>query len=202
MSSAVAIANQALRHCGSQTRLASLSESILEALLCRDNYATARDLVLGEEDWPFARRREVLSLQGTAPDEWEYSYALPAACLKPRRLEDGKRVRPIGASAPFELRPDSDSTGLRLLTDVAEAALVFTARETTEAVWPEEFAAAIGWRLAAEIALSLTGKREIAADCFTGYYHALGVARVAALGSEDLEAERPRSEFVRRRWGG
>jgi hypothetical protein len=75
------ICNMALGRIGA-TRINDFSddtESSSEAIQCRLHYETTRDAQLRSNLWRFARARETLSANVTAPDfEYSYAYDLPA----------------------------------------------------------------------------------------------------------------------------
>lgn len=90
MASAVDICNMALGHLGDQAIVSSINppDQSVQAGLCATFYPIARDAVLERHPWSFATKRALLQsvVNADQPTSWEYSYALPAACLVPLKV--------------------------------------------------------------------------------------------------------------------
>src|SRR3990172_6032289 len=130
MASEVDICNMALSHLGNSKEIAILAtEKSEEAAACRRFYETARDTVLRDFAWPFATRILSLGLVEEDPnDEWAYAYRYPTDCLLLRRLLSGLRHDNRQSRAPYRVARDDD--GLVIYTDLAEAQMEYTVRET------------------------------------------------------------------------
>jgi hypothetical protein len=167
------IANMALRHVGVSLTVADVdltSDRSAQARACREFYDNARDEVLRDFNWHFARRRSALT--GLAPvlsdpsSEWQYSYRLPSDLVAMRRVLNGLGVRydtELGR-IPYEL--SGDDSGQLLLTDYLTATgdplvVVYTARVTDVTKYPADFAQALALLLGGYIAASITEGDEL-----------------------------------------
>lgn len=88
MASAVGICNLAVAHLGQQANITSITppEGSVEAEYCATFYPIARDTVLEDFAWTFASKRTALALLADTISPWLYGYAIPADCLKTRRV--------------------------------------------------------------------------------------------------------------------
>ena len=143
MSSEVTICNIALARLG-QTQITSLTEADKKARLCLVFYEPMRDAVLQDAWWTFATKRQTLSQLVATPDSgFDYYYQLPADCLDPRYLENDLIEYVI--------------EGDKLITDSTEdIELVYTQQLTDTTLFSPNFVDALAYRIAAELAMSLT----------------------------------------------
>jgi len=98
--SKVVICNLALASLG-EDAIRDFSEGNTRARMCEVFYETSRDYLLGQFDWPFARRQQKLAMLSTPPDwtsDGTYCYALPADCFAPINLW------PEGSRHNYEIR--------------------------------------------------------------------------------------------------
>jgi len=164
MPSITDIANAALSHCGTRSKIASLDEGSAEANACQTHFALVRDATLRAFDWNFARLTAQLAELPDPPARWRHKYALPIDCVRLRRLND---VPLLALPETFcEIAADRDSTGAFitvLLTQAAPVAALYTARVSDPLRWDAGFADAMTYGLAARICFELTGKDERAA---------------------------------------
>lgn len=163
MAADVDIANMALGHLGTRATISSLSENSTEAREINRWYEQIRDALLRQLDWNFSRVTQTLALTGTAPTRWTYSYAYPSDCLKFWRLDLGDGLfRPTNPAARFEI--GSDGTDRFVWCNIDQAVGVYSQRITDPTRFDPEFTMAFSVSLAAMVCLSLTNKRELAAD--------------------------------------
>jgi len=135
------ICNLALRKVGAQTIMA-LDEASENARLCRQFYPRVRDTVLRLYPWNCATRRAKLTALSEAPAfGWARQYPLPVDCLFVQRMEY--------QDIPFKIE------GRVLLTDWAEANIIYTARLEDVSQYDNLLVQAIYTMLAAEISTSL-----------------------------------------------
>jgi hypothetical protein len=156
MASKADICNMALRHLGQSKEIANVeTERTLEAGACRRFYEMARNGVLRDYDWPFARVQVELGLIEEDPtEEWGYSYRYPVECEKFLRILSGSRNDDEDSRVKFEIR--GDAAGRLIYTDVEEAVGEYIERVSSTARFPADFAMALSYRLAALIAPSIT----------------------------------------------
>ncbi len=181
MASEVDICNLALANLGQDANVSSINppEGSADAENCARFYPIARDSVLEEFAWTFASRRTALALRTETIDPWAYSYALPAGCLKPRR------ILPAAAS--------DDHEGVRFLVedsfiyaDEPDVVLVYTYKLTDTTKFSPKFVTSVGWLLASYLAgpvvKDLTGK--VQARCLQMYDREMGKAGASNANSD------------------
>jgi hypothetical protein len=186
------------------------------AKACAVFFDTTRDEVLREFNWPFARRYATLVLVGgttTVPVtmDYQYSYRLPADCLRPRRLLPGTRLDVPQTRWSFIV--GSDSTGRLLYTDfpviVATAdtpqqpQLEYTTDITAEAQFTSEFAQALAAKLAFYLAPAISqggDSGKLGARAYQLYQQIINQAQATAL-NEEVPDPAPESQFVLTRDG-
>lgn len=167
MPSVIDICNDALSHTGTDIFIASLEEKSKEAKLCARWYPRTRDELLRTFKWNFAQRRTILADMGDPPTGWLYRYRYPIDCLFL-----GK-VYPIGEYTPgvqqdeliqrtrtFEVASDDDG-GRIILTNVAEAEALYTARIENPGVFDELFTMSLTFKLAANISMPLVSDPKV-----------------------------------------
>jgi hypothetical protein len=157
------IGNMALSRLGTRATIADLTENSTEARQLSIWYETVRDDLQGMMDWNFNRVTRALSLSGTAPTRWTYSYAYPSDALKVWRLDFGDAVwawpDPV---KPFEIASDGDNQFLYCNESVVEAVLL--QRVTDPNRFSAAFVLAFADALAAAVAYPITQKRDVAAQ--------------------------------------
>lgn len=195
MTSEVRIANMALSHLGCRGRISSLSEASEEARQCSLHYDAARDETLAAAPWPFAAKRKALALSAEEPPpDFSYAFEYPVDCLAPRSILSLPGARP----PRFEIGVDSGLTRRLLFADQPDPVLLYTARVTNPALYTPHFAGALAFRLAAAVALPMTGKHELAQALYALYARAVTEASaIAANGAMDAPA--PDAEWIRDR---
>ncbi len=211
VASSTIIANQALRHIAVDKPIASLTENSTNALTVSAFYDMVRDEVLRDFNWPFARRFATLALVGgttTVPVtmDYQYSYRVPADCIKPRRLLPGTRLDVRQTRWAFII--GGDATGKLLYTDfpVVDATsttpqqpqLEYTAEVATETLFDADFTQAFALKLAFYIAPSLAqggDSGKLGQRAFQLYQAIIAQAEANALNEQQPDAS-PESEFI------
>jgi hypothetical protein len=199
MPSVTDIANIALSHCGTRSKISAIDEGSAEANACRTHFAQVRDATLRAFDWNFARLTASLAELPGPPARWPHKYALPADCLSLRRLND----RPMhGLPAAFgEIAADRDPSGAFitvLLTGAAPVTVLYTARVEDPLRWDAGFVDAVGYGLAARICFELTGKDD-RARTLTELWRAVLQRAAAEMANETGARERTLPEVLRAR---
>ncbi len=196
------IANMALGHLNISSDIADLdTERSSEARSCRRFYAVARDVVLRDFDWYFARIRTELALVEEDPnDEWGFSYRYPSNCLMLRKIWSTQRNDSRQTQVSYEIV--QDGTGSLIYTDQEDAVARYTSQVTNPNFFQPDFVLALSARLAAYIAPALTGGDpfKLGERAFQVYSLEIGRARVNAANEEQPEQE-VESEFYRIRDG-
>lgn len=157
------LTNRALQMIGTRSKVAALDEDSNEAIEALKVFDVIRDQVLRAARWNFARKTEVLELlkerttepwDDTQPEPpWMYSYIYPEDCIHPRWITSGAR---------FISGTDHDEGERIILTNQANAALVFTLRVEDFDLWDEGARQALVSGLAAFLAIPLTGSLQMA----------------------------------------
>ena len=177
ITTSLGICNLALSNIGI-SQISSLSDTDKVSVECNLRYEPARDAVLREHDWGFARVREDLvttASLGTSIsiDGWDYVYQYPEKCLAARKIYNS-------AGSPvleFETRYDSASDTRIIVSNEEDAQLEYTYQHTNVELYDPMFISALAWRLAAELALPLRAVPELQQLCFNSYRYTLGYAK-------------------------
>ena len=208
MATALDIVNMALQRIGSAARIASLEEKAPEAQLGGFWYSMHRDTALASYAWPWATRRQKLqrldvSTPPVPPVEarrsgWACVYAMPDECLTALYLWTGQRNPPAEMRAPFSVEMATNSEARVLLTDMAEAELVYVARVTDASRFPPLFAQALSYLVAADLARSLR-KDEALAARLEGMWEVARARAAASAANQSQGDEAPLPDFIRAR---
>lgn len=169
------LVNLALQRIGYAGRIANLYDGSKAAQDALDVYAQTRDEMLRGRDWPFASRTDALTLLKTAPAggygvsgwtsaypaiPWLFEYAYPDDALEIRLLKAVPLFVPNFDPQPnnFSIANDKAFSPPRrvVLSNIASAVAIYTARVTDPSSWPvdfvEAFAASLGKTLAPALA--------------------------------------------------
>jgi|TARA_Y100000310_G_scaffold53909_1_gene49440 hypothetical protein len=175
MASVVDICNLALGHIGDAAEITSISppDGSAEAAQCKKFYPIARDELLSEYDWGFAKRRQLLAeISGTAPSGWTYWYTIPNPYLVARQLTTESYDTPIKYSI------ESHSThGTIVLCDTEDAELWYTTSITDTTKFPAVFTHAMSWLLASYLSLPITRNPDIKKATYEQYIVVSGKAK-------------------------
>ncbi|HID9280214.1 TPA: hypothetical protein ACXIZC_002790 [Serratia marcescens] len=159
MASVIQICNVALGRLGNSRVIASLTEKSKEAAACNLFYEDCRDAVLADFPWRFATKRVALADLGIEQPDWQYSYRYPVDCMRIVAIvsPDGQRFVMPDQRVPYEVGSDVDGTGRLIVTNLPKAWLRYVSKVTDPNMFDAEFRDALAWRLAAEIAMQITG---------------------------------------------
>jgi hypothetical protein len=149
VATSIDICNQALSHIGAAAKITAIDppDGSAEANHAARFYLSAVYRALARIDWSFARTRAALgavALPDTAA--WAYAYAKPSDCVTVRRITTGSASQFEDDSADFELE------GETLLTNQADAVLIYTRAVTDAAKFPVLFTDVVALDLAAFLA--------------------------------------------------
>lgn len=177
------ICNRALSEMGTQSTIASLSESSPEAVQCALWYTTLRQQLLRMANWGFARRQVVLTELGnyadaTSPYPWLYKYAYPSDCIKFRytiappypavnpSVAPQVGVGPVGPqwgpsrACRFLIDEDVDGSGVvtkTIISNVSQAIGAYTMDVVNPDRWDSLFEGAMVAALAYRLVIPLSG---------------------------------------------
>jgi hypothetical protein len=155
------ICNAAISHCGTRSKISSLTEGSPEANACASHFNMARDATLAEADWNFARRTVSLAQITCSVQRWGYEYVLPSDYIRLRRLNDTPLV--MLPETFYEMAADVDSTGSYinvLFCNLSTVSAIYTAQVTDPNRWTAGFIDALTYSLAARVCFELTGKED------------------------------------------
>lgn len=83
------ICNMAMGHVGGKRIEDFDNDTTAEAVMCRDNWETCVNYTLESRDWTFARDRDTLEVDATAPSfYWSYRHEQPTDCVMLRKISD------------------------------------------------------------------------------------------------------------------
>lgn len=188
------IYNLALSLCQHKARVSSPTESSREADVCSLWYSITRDTVLRAAYWPSTGVYRRLSLLATwdgttdwdqddpSPD-WTYAYSVPSDMIRPRHLTTYGR---------FKIdwyRPTGSDPVRAIMTDLEDAVLHYTFRQTTPAEWDDALYMAVVYGLAGHIAMPLTGKTTLANRNFELANVNIREAQAAVANSEEVQVD-------------
>ena len=177
----IQICNLALARLG-DSRITALTDATAQAQYCSLFYAQTLEELQAEFDWQFCRKQVNLT-SGTAPlTGYSFQYALPADFIRALRLGS------IDASENFG---SWEIVGTNLHTNIASpVALDYIALVTTTTSFPAIFVEALSMKLAAVLAMPLTGSKELFKQCAELY---MATVQKPAFGNATKAVGRQRS---------
>lgn len=120
-----------------------------------------------------------------ANGDWDFAYRWPADCLFARRLVPDNGAGREFDENPIPFRVGRDNNGLLIYTDEVEAVLEYTTIDCTN-LWVDDlWIEAFTWKLAGQLAPSLSKDEKMAAKCIVMYKDAL--ERAAAVASKEQQ---------------
>lgn len=190
MSSVIEICNLGLSHVGGYS-IESLDEPKKEARECKRLYLPACMATLEISDWGFARKRTALALLTDTLGAWEYVYAWPSDCAMPRKIYDPAALEDGGEQSdpvPFEQGINDALNKRTIATNMEDAILIYTAKVVDANMYPASFVDALGWRLAADLAIPLRSDSKMREGCLVQFRQRLGEAGVSSANAEHRKA--------------
>lgn len=204
VTTALQICNAALLNTGTSISINAFDARTAESRACNVIYEPTRDALLERFPWKFATRRKLLAPLADAAHArsgWAYSYALPSDCIIPQYVYPGLRSVNALDKIPFATEASglaTPSTMMVLLTDRADAELVYTSRNDNVAMYSPLFVETLAWALAVKLCLVLPVKPEWAKNCKAGLVEALLIAKSVHMRGQQ-EDPNPPSEYTTRR---
>lgn len=196
MASVIEICNIALSRLGNSRTINSLTEQSKEAGVCSLHYEPARDAVLSDFDWSFATKRVALADTGAPPPDWQYAYRYPTDCMRIIELMvPGMRNVPSRLRIEYTTGSDADGTGKLIYTEQEMAWLKYVGLVTDPNMYDAVFRDALSWRMAGEMAMSLTSGPQLGQNAMTMYAQVIRSAGSRSM-NESQEPPEPESEFT------
>ena len=189
MASDVQIANRALSKIGERT-IVSRTEDSNPARAINECYVIVRQNEIRRHPWHFAKKRALLAASAIAPAfDFSYAYPLPADCLRVLM------PHPQSDSVQYDGKVDWKIEGRSILSDQAGPLKVtYLADITDSAQFDSSFVDAFAARLAAEVAVRLTGSAEKQRLALEEYRLSLLEAR-RVNAFEQFSIERPMGDW-------
>lgn len=190
MASIVEICNMAISHLGTGKEISVITESSEEANACNRFYETARDGVIEDYPWPFARTFATLNLIEEDPtDEWSYAYRYPTDCLRINRIQNERSFETRQSRVDYII--GSDASGRIIYTNKESAKIEYTRKIETVTLQSASFNLALSFRLAMFVAPRLTkgDPTKIKADMQQMYMAELDKVRANAINEEQYNEE-------------
>jgi hypothetical protein len=155
----VQICNLALARVGDDAaQITSLTDGSNEAALCSKFYEPTLRELLSMHTWNFSKSYGELSASTTDPTfGWDYSYPLPADCIRPLEL------RSHSSSDPLKILDEWKVVGRNIYTNVGEAYLIYDSYVTDPNLMTPLFVRALYTGLASKLAYPLTEDRQLVA---------------------------------------
>lgn len=189
ISSEVDICNLALGWLGGN-RITTIdgTENSTEAILCRANYKSSRDVAMEARNWTFSLDRATLAPLSVAPAfEYSHQFLLPADCMK---------VRQVGAEPTLKDNLKWEKEGKYILCDSSLIYVKYTKRITDVGLFSPNFVQSVAARLAADIAIPLTDSKTLMDRMEAKYINSLDVAG-GADGSQGINVAVVSNELIR-----
>lgn len=149
MANTTEICNLALFRVGAET-ITDIYENSRPAEVCRLFFPIARDSILRDHDWGFARFEANLAELSETASGYDYVYLYPSDCIKIRKLYNASEAY-IGDDIPITMGVDSTKNNRTILTNVSQAKAIYTARIENSTLFDAMFVDALAWRLASDL---------------------------------------------------
>ena len=181
MISEVEIVNIARARLG-ESPIQTFGEGTVPANMAKVFYAPARRAVLRSFDWNFSIKTVSLAKFASKPVDFRFAFALPVDCLRAIRLRrEGVPDYTGETDIRFVVR-----SGV-LYTDEEKALLEYVADVEDTSLFDDKFIEALGYKLAADLAMPVKGSPELMAN-YTNVYNDLIVRAAALTGQEERPA--------------
>lgn len=193
------VCNLALLLVGQTQFIDDLSDPTPEGEACDQAYEKCRDAALEAFAWPFAQRRATLNLiTNGARGGWLYAYTLPTDCLAPRWIDVGIENPAEDEKVPFALEDDATVNKRVLLTNEADAILVYTYKCAETGKFSPLFVEALSAKIAMYLAAGLVKKPQLALQMAALFTAQISRASAAQLNQRQKDTD-PESDYVTER---
>ncbi len=162
------VVNQSLELIAAQTRITALGDGSPAGDAAAIYFQPTVNVVLREIDPAFARRTAALVASGAATPivPWAFEYLYPADCMRMRQVRPpvadviADDPKPIRAAIAVDVI--AAVTTKVILTNQANALIVYTSNIPTVDEWDSGFREAVVRRLANPLSLALSGRPDLA----------------------------------------
>ena len=159
----VSICNSALLKVGAE-QISSLADNTRASNVCQAMYPILRDEVMRAVPWRFALTQRIIATPSVTPPAFGYTaaYDIPSDILRVWHVETDSWTE----------------VGNQILCDKADGINTLSIYQNTDpTTWDAQFAEALAWRLAGEIALALVQSPPLKQEMDKGYDKSLALAR-------------------------
>lgn len=195
----VSICNLALNRLGIEN-ISSLTEESEQARKCKASYDIALETILREFDWNFTTKMTQLALiddtENLTPG-WKYKYTYPVDCVKIRRVFSPDNINELQRKNHYRII--NFKSARTIATNIAQGWVEYTARVSDTGLYDSQFADALAWRLAAELATALTGKEQLYDRAMNNYQRAM-LSAYHNDGKEENDVEERINRYEEARW--
>jgi len=192
----IEICNLALGRIGVE-EINRMDEASNAARICTRYFDFTRQNVLRRFPWTFATKRvQLAQLDETAPD-FQYVYQYPADALAVRLMYNEHFV---GLPKDNHFRLMNGAGGRKIYCDIPNAWIEYTADVKDSELFDAQFVEAFSWKLASEMAFSLTGNMNLATNAIQAY-NAYFTEAAGEDAAEDNQEEIVQDRLVNARWG-
>lgn len=168
------LCNAALALVGVDRGIESLDDDEPAARYCKRLYPQIRAAYMREHPWRWAQRRVALAALTDTVYGFDYVYAYPSDCAKFLSVEDQEPDKAI--QYPFEVRALTGNS-VAVCCDVYQAYGRYTKDVEDANLFDASFGEALSARIAARLAVSLTGDRQLAGALMAEADRLLGRAK-------------------------
>jgi len=174
----VTICNRALGWVGGNriTNLDTTIDGSVEAQLCSDNYAAARDVVLEEGGWNFATKRYLLTPLTVKPP-WGYSnqFLVPTNVIRVLRVNDTPIDPDSGKGIPWRIEANEDDSRV-IMSDAEKLYIKTIIRIIDTTKFTPGMEQALSARLAMDLAIPIKRSVSLQETMATLYQQKLRIA--------------------------
>ena len=159
----VGVCNSALLKVGAE-QISSFNDNTRASNICAAQYPILRDEVMRAAPWRFALQQAFLGVPSANVPLFDYAaaYDIPTVLLRVWQVNDCNWTQ----------------MGGQIFCDVTDGINVLGIFQNTDPTsWDAQFAEALAWRLAAEIALAMVQSVPLAQEMSKGYDKAMALAR-------------------------
>lgn len=194
------ICNMALSSIGVSVYVSNIeTERSKAASVCKLLYDQARDLVLEQFDWDFARRNRKLALSQSTFSGWAFAYTYPTDCIRPHAIINPMaRNQTADQRIPFKTITDDEGNRF-ILTDQEDAELTYTSRIEDTNLFSPSFIRALSLTLGELISMPMSVSPAIANRVAQLAKAAIENA-VANNAESEQDEQAPESEFITARY--
>jgi len=185
MVSEVSICNQALGWLGANL-ITSFNDQTKESNICEANYAPIRDTVLEETSWSFAIKRVELAKLANAQIGFGNAFQLPDDLITVIRAYKDERMSDRDVL-------DYVVEDGKILTDNGAVFLKYVFKQTDTARFSPNFAQALAYRIAADLAVPLTTSAALQKQY-------LGLYQLRLIDASATDGQQSRNQEINVHW--